>query len=147
MPHLGLAWLQPHASFRTELHVGNPVCCMKTLKASQRADQILSELVPCTALFCGCMMRREVVKTLLPKEEKRLLGATVDRISPDHVVLQSVPDPRMSGRHLLLASPRMICNAQNLGMFWKIYEREGLPDYWSCWSHPPLSCEGHKSPG
>lgn len=123
----------------------NSVCCMKTLKASKTADQILSELVPCTALFCGCMLRREVIKTLLPKEEKWLLGATVGRISPDHLILlQGVPDPRMSGRHLLLASPRMICNTQNLGMFWKIYEHEELPD---CWSHPPLSYEGNKSSG
>lgn len=88
----------------------NPICCMKTLKACQGADQLLSELVPCTALFCGCMLRREIIKTLRPKEEKGLPGATVGRMSPDHLVLQDVPDPRMSGCHLLLASPRMICN-------------------------------------
>lgn len=82
------------------------ICCMKTLKASQGADQILSELMPCTALFWGCVLRREIIKTLLPKEEKWLLGATVGRMSPDHLVLQDVPDPRMSGCHLLLAPPQ-----------------------------------------
>lgn len=142
---LRLAWLQQHASPRTELHVENTICCMKTLKASQRADPILSRLVPGVALLCGFTLRRKV---FLKKRGGYLYdcGHNVSRCCvtaqySELQVLRKASPP---------CSPRMICNSQSLETSWKIYECEEVLGCWCCWAghcHPHVPVSAARAQG